>query len=319
QVRGLFFCIFELFSLHLFTAVTQSAETPLKIVLTRTELGDNVTLICSTSGTINQVNWFKYEFGYVMKTVYTRSYDKVQINDQFDPSRFIAEADGFSLSIRNVSKEEEGTYLCQAGSYLTLRFVNGNHLVVKDPKKAKVIHVQQSSGLESVFPGSTSELQCSVQLKTRKNPDQCLGEQRVYWYEAGSEPHADIIHATSLSCDDHARRCVYNPSKTIQNLSGSSALSCAVLSCGQILFGVGTKEQMGMKQKTFYNIIILGTLLACSVLVNIILFFIRGKGCCEHSKGKFITFTAKYLILRINTLHYLLLYQRFLLPRLLKL
>lgn len=134
-MRRLLFCIFELFSLHLFTAVTQSVETPLKIVLTRTELGDNVTLICSTSGTINQVNWFKYEFGYVMKTVYTRSYDKVQINDQFDPSRFIAEADGLSLSIRNVSKEEEGTYLCQAGSYLTLRFVNGNHLVVKGKKQ----------------------------------------------------------------------------------------------------------------------------------------------------------------------------------------
>ncbi|XP_023815213.2 uncharacterized protein LOC111948060 isoform X1 [Oryzias latipes] len=244
------FRIFELFSLHLFTVVTQPMETPSKISLTKAELGDDVTLICSTTGIDNNLlSWFKYELGYVIKTVGKINYGIVQMYGQFNSSRFgiIPEAKGGSLSISNVSQEDEGTYLCQAGSYLTMRFFNGSHLVVKDPtKKQNAVHVQQSSDAESVFQGNTFNLQCSVQSKIKKNPDPCLGEHRVYWYQAGSETHADIIHATSPSCDDHGRRCVYNLSKTLQNFSDSGISSCAVLSCGQILFGEGNKVRMSM-------------------------------------------------------------------------
>uniref|UniRef100_A0A8C7XIL6 Ig-like domain-containing protein n=1 Tax=Oryzias sinensis TaxID=183150 RepID=A0A8C7XIL6_9TELE len=249
--------IFELFSLHLFTVVTQPMETPSKISLTKAELGDDVTLICSTKGVDrNLLSWFKYELGYVIETVGKISYETKEIYGRFNSSRFkiIPEADGFSLSISNVSKEDEGTYLCQAGSYLTMRFINGSHLVVKDPTtKQNAIHVQQSSDAESVFQGKTLNLQCSVQSKMKKNPDLCLGEHRVYWYQAGSETHADIIHATSPSCDDHGRKCVYNLSRTIQN-SGVSL--CAVLSCGQILFGEGNKVRLSILC-TFCSIVLI--------------------------------------------------------------
>uniref|UniRef100_A0A3P9I410 Ig-like domain-containing protein n=1 Tax=Oryzias latipes TaxID=8090 RepID=A0A3P9I410_ORYLA len=109
-------------------------ETPSKISLTKAELGDDVTLICSTKGVDrNLLSWFKYELGYVIKTVGTISYETKKMYGRFQSPRFkiIPEADGFSLSISNVSKEDEGTYLCQAGSYLTMRFINGSHLVVK--------------------------------------------------------------------------------------------------------------------------------------------------------------------------------------------
>uniref|UniRef100_A0A3P9LVU0 Ig-like domain-containing protein n=1 Tax=Oryzias latipes TaxID=8090 RepID=A0A3P9LVU0_ORYLA len=119
--------LFNRVSLHL----QPFSLTPSKISLTKAELGDDVTLICSTTGIDNNLlSWFKYELGYVIKTVGKINYGIVQMYGQFNSSRFgiIPEAKGGSLSISNVSQEDEGTYLCQAGSYLTMRFFNGSHL-----------------------------------------------------------------------------------------------------------------------------------------------------------------------------------------------
>lgn len=106
--------------------------------------------------------------------------------------------------------------------------------------------VKPSPKLELVLLGNTVNLQCSV--LSEKNL--CARERRVYWYKAGSKSHADILHATSPSCDDQEGRCVYNLSKTIQTFSDCGVYTCAVVSCGEIMFGEGTKVQMGM----FYHL-----------------------------------------------------------------
>lgn len=41
--------------------------------------------------------------------------------------------------------------------------------------------------------------------------------------------------------DDTERRCIYHLSKTIQNLSDTGTYYCAVVTCGVILFGEGSK------------------------------------------------------------------------------
>lgn len=115
--------------------------------------------------------------------------------------------------------------------------------------KQKVITVTQSSNVELVLLGNTVTLQCSVLLKTRESPDECSDDHRVYWYKAGSENYADIIYVTISSRDVQKERHVYNLTKTVKNSSDAGFYYCAVLSCGEILFGEGTEVQIS----TFYT------------------------------------------------------------------
>uniref|UniRef100_A0A667ZK20 Ig-like domain-containing protein n=1 Tax=Myripristis murdjan TaxID=586833 RepID=A0A667ZK20_9TELE len=76
----------------------------------------------------------------------------------------------------------------------------------------------------------------------------CDGEHSVYWFRSSglSQPRAIYTHGVT---DDHCERkpmthtqaCDYNlPMKSL-NLSDAGTYFCAVLSCGEILFGTGTK------------------------------------------------------------------------------
>lgn len=101
--------------------------------------------------------------------------------------------------------------------------------------------------MEAVLSGQSVNLFCSVLLNTRENSDLCSGKHRVYWYRAGSESHPHLIYTTSSSCDvQKGMRCIYNLTQTIRGLSDSGVYYCAVVTCGEILFGEGTKVQISM-------------------------------------------------------------------------
>uniref|UniRef100_A0A3B3BYZ9 Uncharacterized LOC112153524 n=1 Tax=Oryzias melastigma TaxID=30732 RepID=A0A3B3BYZ9_ORYME len=270
--------------LSLFSVVIRTLELPEEIPLIEAELGDNVTFMCFSQDFDQAlVYWYKYRYGYMIHTIRMGSFG--QFKEQFDNSRVKAmkkDDKYIILMITNVSKEDEATYFCQAGSSYNMEFVNGSHLAVKGPKnKPKSGFVKQSSNLELVLLGNTVNLQCSVPSKMNR----CAGERRVYWYKAGSKSHTDILHTTSFSCDDPEGRCVYNLSKTIQTVSDSGVYFCAVDSCGEILFGDGTRVKITDIQCP--HISIFGTLLACSVLLNVALFLarLRLKGIYTLCKG----------------------------------
>uniref|UniRef100_A0A3P9KAI8 Ig-like domain-containing protein n=1 Tax=Oryzias latipes TaxID=8090 RepID=A0A3P9KAI8_ORYLA len=262
----------------------ETLELPEEIPLIEAELGDNVTFTCS-SRDFDQalMYWYKFQYGYVIHTILKSSFGK--FNEHFDDSKIYAvkkNDDKLILTIKNVSKEDEAAYFCQAGSSYNMEFINGIHLFVKGPKnELKSGSVKPSPKLELVLLGNTVNLQCSV--LSEKNL--CARERRVYWYKAGSKSPADILHATSPSCDDQEGRCVYNLSKTIQTFSDCGVYTCAVVSCGEIMFGEGTKVQMAQDMlctNAKQHISIFGTLLACSILANIALFLAR-----KRQKGVF--------------------------------
>lgn len=157
----------------------------------------------------------------------------------------------YSLIIRNVSPEDDATYICQAGSAYTMTIINGTVLAVKgkvysfqcicyislkihtiiiynlscifgshaDPKsQQKSIYIKQSSDEESVHLGDTVNLQCSVSSSCKEHTDQCPGQHRVHWFRAGSESHPGIIYSDSYSREEE-RTCVYHLSKTIRQSS----------------------------------------------------------------------------------------------------
>ncbi|XP_042185284.1 uncharacterized protein LOC112260995 [Oncorhynchus tshawytscha] len=101
---------------------------------------------------------------------------------------------------------------------------------------------------ESVQPGDSVTLNCTIHNET------CAGEHSVYWVRHGSgESHPGIIYThgdMSDQCEKSpeagspTQSCVYNLPKRNLSLSDARTYYCAVASCGEILFGNGTKLEI---------------------------------------------------------------------------
>ncbi|KAF6726322.1 Ig kappa chain V-V region HP R16.7 [Oryzias melastigma] len=247
---------------------------------------DNVTLRCAASGFDQRLlYWFKFQFGYKIQLISKTSGGEPTLEDEFKASRFFPTQDGKEhfLTIRNVSKEDQATYFCQAGSSYNMGFINGSLLIVKDPIPKKIFDdMEKRQSVELVMEGNTVDLQCSVISKTKENPEECASEHQVYWYKATSESDPQIIHTSGSKCDVQEKRCDYHLAKTIQKSSDSGLYSCAVLSCGEILFGEGTQVEIG--GKLCWDVITLVILLTVSVFVNVILILAIMKTlvCVQH-------------------------------------
>uniref|UniRef100_A0A3P9MF99 Ig-like domain-containing protein n=1 Tax=Oryzias latipes TaxID=8090 RepID=A0A3P9MF99_ORYLA len=101
--------------------------------------------------------------------------------------------------------------------------------------------VDQSSS-ENIHAGDSVTLNCTVHTGS------CDEEHRVYWFKDSEDSHPGLIYTHGGRNDQCERKnntqthsCVYKLS--IKNLTESHAgiYYCAVVSCGHILFGNGTK------------------------------------------------------------------------------
>ncbi|KAM7389143.1 hypothetical protein PAMP_023137 [Pampus punctatissimus] len=270
---------------------TQAEEILPQISLTQAELGDNLTLTCPVYGTeYPLVYWYKLGFGYMFETVAVGSFDKITLKGQFNNSRFTFAKGNtqYLLYIRNVSKEDEATYFCQAGSAYLMSFITGTLVAVNDHRnQQKSFYVKQSPETESVHLGDSMTLQCLLLSKKKENRIQCPGEHSVYWFRDVSpqDSHPGIVYTQKTrSYEKEERSCVYTLSKTIQDSSDTGTYYCAVVTCGKILFGEGTK--VGIRQKLWPAVIVLGTLLACcAVVIGALISFRNQKPVCEHCTG----------------------------------
>ncbi|XP_068588178.1 immunoglobulin kappa light chain-like [Cebidichthys violaceus] len=260
----------------------QAAEVPHQLSLTLVELGGNVTLQCPVSGEDSTFfYWYKQPLGYMVQHVASVLVGRVTVSEEFNNLRFnVTERN--ALTIRNISKEDEATYFCLIGSRYSHSFVNGTFLVVKDRNQQRSFYVKQSPDTESVQPGDSVTLQCSLLSKNKENRVQCPGEHSVYWFRSGSgESHPGLIY--NNSDEQEGRSCVYSLSKTIQT-SDAGTYYCAVATCGEILFGEGTKVET--RSELDPVVLVLGVLLACCVIVIVLLIFFRNqRKVCENCKG----------------------------------
>lgn len=89
---------------------------------------------------------------------------------------------------------------------------------------------------------------CSLISKTKVSTEQCSSENRAYWFRVGEgESHPDFVSAQK-KCNDaqDGRSCEYQLSKTVQNSQDFGTYYCAVVTCGRILLGQGTKVDKGI-------------------------------------------------------------------------
>uniref|UniRef100_A0A8C7Q4Z3 Ig-like domain-containing protein n=1 Tax=Oncorhynchus mykiss TaxID=8022 RepID=A0A8C7Q4Z3_ONCMY len=238
------FCLFAL-TVCAFTKPNVIQPTPVMV----TELGGTVTLTClSSDETVTRFNWFKQSFGqeplHMTSSLYVGqdSYYSINFIKDFTETERLGMRRGdysYNLTISKTEPGDSATYYCSTAAIYEQTFGEGTVLIVKE---SNIMSVLQQPVSESVQPGDSVTLNCTIHTET------CAGEHSVYWFRHGSgESRPGIIYTHgnwSDQCEkstETEKSCIYNLPKRNLSLSDAGTYYCAVASCGEILFGNGTK------------------------------------------------------------------------------
>uniref|UniRef100_A0A8C5HKX6 Ig-like domain-containing protein n=1 Tax=Gouania willdenowi TaxID=441366 RepID=A0A8C5HKX6_GOUWI len=218
-------------------------------------VGDNVTLQCfyqkdDDGGDPPLFFWYKQPLRQEPKIISIHSYDrKGTFQDEFkDKIRFTSEKDNHSLilTISRVQVSDSATYYCaKSMNRFHMQFSEGTTVFVKDENSLFKTLVQQSDS-ETIHPGD------SVTLKCTASTGSCDGEPSVYWFKNSEDHHPSLIYTQNDNSDHcerktnktHTYTCVYQLPMNSLSPSDAGIYYCAVASCGQVLFGNGTKLEV---------------------------------------------------------------------------
>uniref|UniRef100_A0A3B3CI25 Ig-like domain-containing protein n=1 Tax=Oryzias melastigma TaxID=30732 RepID=A0A3B3CI25_ORYME len=266
-------------------------------------IGETVTLKCSHKGqTLKRIFWFKKSFGRKPELIcsfYVHS-TEVEFFDEFKNNRrFILDTENknHNLKIFDFQFSDSATYNCIHSDSYILTFLESYSVHVKDPSSSIQTSLDQSSS-ENIHPGDSVTLNCTVHTGS------CDGEHRVYWFKDSEDSHPGLIYTDGGRNDQCERKkntqthsCVYK--LHMKNLieSHSGIYYCAVVSCGHILFGNGTKLDLTEENFPPFVYFLSGVLTAA--LIFLTSYTIHKTQRCK-SKGK-ILFSDFF----INDIHFL--------------
>ncbi|XP_074505788.1 signal-regulatory protein beta-2-like [Sebastes fasciatus] len=210
------------------------------------DVGDDVTLTCPRQESESQETlfWVRLVSGNFPEFLGgTFIFDYKAVNKT---PRFTAEQGPgtFLLHIHETKPSDTGVYYCIKVNQLKMTFLKGTFLRIKGPEP-DISAVIQDFTSDPVRPGDSVTLQCSV---LSDSESKCPGEHSVFWFRAGSdESHPSLIyaHGNGGECENSTearspQKCVYSFSKNVGS-SDAGTYYCAVATCGEILFGNGTK------------------------------------------------------------------------------
>nr|XP_046236409.1 uncharacterized protein LOC124054445 isoform X2 [Scatophagus argus] len=211
--------------------------------------GDNLTLQCFDNGSIPaRLYWYEQSLGHKPNLI--SSYYKYEKNaifyDKFkDNPRFTLDTENTlgstknHLTITDLRLSDSATYYCVSCYTYKCEFTEDTTVSVKDSGLNIPALVHQSAS-ETIQPGGSVTLNCTVHTGT------CDEEHSVYWFKRSEESHPGLIYTHGGRKDQCERNpntqthsCVYN--LLLKNVSDAGTYYCAVVSCGHILFGNGTK------------------------------------------------------------------------------
>nr|XP_033961837.1 uncharacterized protein LOC117463613 isoform X1 [Pseudochaenichthys georgianus] len=154
----------------------------------------------------------------------------------------------YHLNISNVQDSDSAIYYCGTTSGVVTEFDNGTFLVLKESSLRYLLQQPES---DSVKPGGSVTLNCTVHTGTNDT------EQSVYWFKKEKSTNSKhvgtmYIHTNgssqcvqSLGSEFPAWSCVHSLSKQNVSLSDAGTYYCAVALCGEIIFGKGTRLEVG--------------------------------------------------------------------------
>uniref|UniRef100_A0A7N6BKG9 Ig-like domain-containing protein n=2 Tax=Anabas testudineus TaxID=64144 RepID=A0A7N6BKG9_ANATE len=251
------------------------------ISVTTVQLGDPVTFKCffpDAEYSNTRVKWYKQSTGDTLTLITTlmKATTDPVFEKGFSHSRFHVNhtQTKSTLTILTTVESDEAIYHCAVSTWSKDQW-SGSYLDLKENSKRRSRYtvIQWPTVSDPVRPGDSVALQCSV-FSVIKNKT-CPGDHSVYWFRAGSdESHSNIIYTGGNDeCEkrsDSVKSCVHRFSKNVSS-SDAGTYYCAVATCGEIVFGQGTKldiQETSLSPGIFGvlqdNIILL---LLCAVLV----------------------------------------------------
>ncbi|KAF3694135.1 Ig kappa chain V region Mem5 [Channa argus] len=256
-------------------------------------VGENVILTCNLqkSGAIEAFIWIKLVAGGLPEILgraysFLHDYEKIisRITTTKEPERFV-------LNITKTKPSDAGFYYCLKFNRFNITFLKGAFLSITEPDVTAII---QNFASDALYPGDLVTLQCSVLFDSGNKT--CPEEHSVYWFRVGSdESHPNVIYTRGNSSDQRKKspetrspqKCVYSFSKNLSS-SDSGTYYCAVATCGQILFGNGTKldiEDVSPCDSKKTVLVLLCVALAISLIVIAFLIYAVVKTSCYCCNG----------------------------------
>ncbi|XP_047441564.1 signal-regulatory protein beta-2-like [Mugil cephalus] len=262
------------------------------VPLTTVQLGEPAILTCTLpEGEIGSraLHWYKQSSGDTLKLIAvlrrnakpstssaeTASRMEVKLNEKFS-----------NLTILKTIQEDEGMYHCAVMDWTDSTW-SGTYLSLKGNTQGSSNYTVVQTVSDPVRPGDSVTLQCSV-LSDSENKT-CPGDLSVFWFRAGSQTsHPNIIYTDgdmSNKCEKRSetqKRCVYSFSKDVSS-SDAGTYYCAVATCGEILFGNGTKLETGSE---LVALVITTICLAISMIAHFVFICCQTpRAMCEQYEG----------------------------------
>ncbi|XP_067379836.1 uncharacterized protein [Channa argus] len=234
-------------------------------------IGQNVTLECAYENTVAVMfYWYKQRPGEKPQVVSKHyKHDKRgSFIDEFkkDP-RFKLETNAGinNLKISNVQSSDSATYYCVSGYSYVFEFLENIFVSVEHSGSHATVHQPAS---ETIQPGGSVTLNCTVNTGT------CNEELSVYWFKDSGASLPGFIYTNGDRNDQceiipktQTSTCIYSlPLKSL-NDSHIGTYFCAVVSCGQILFGKGTTVVFEDEDDFFLVYVLSGALTFTTFLV----------------------------------------------------
>lgn len=147
-----------------------------------------------------------------------------------------------NLTITNLELSDSGTYYCGTLAFSGIEFGQGVFLHVKTSLSNTQLFIRQPA-MEKL------QLRDSVNLSCTVYAEQCAGWQDLYWFRDGGLQPSVIYpggeHCTSFSNEKTlGKNCILNLQLKSVTSSDEGTYRCVLASCGQIVFGDGTKVQI---------------------------------------------------------------------------
>ncbi|XP_038588013.1 uncharacterized protein LOC119912858 [Micropterus salmoides] len=257
--------------------------------------GQNVTLRCfCRDDAVTFLSWYQQSLGSKPLIISTRMKHNpdVTIYPAYK-ERFQISAEGKDganhLIITNLQILDSATYYCGILEFNAIEFGQGAFLHVKT-SLSNIQAVVHQPALEPLWSGDSVNLSCTAYAEP------CAGEQSLYWFRHGAGQPA-VMYRSAGQCENlsseesHMKNCTLN--LAIKSVSSSDAgmYYCALASCGEIVFGNGTRVEItGRSTKLPLLVYCLCLALTVSIIVLLVLAFIMYKlkqKSCSVCKGTF--------------------------------
>ncbi|XP_038587122.1 immunoglobulin kappa light chain-like [Micropterus salmoides] len=224
------------------SAVIQSSALKQDTGVISARVGDNVTLHCFYDSQVAMhFSWYRQTLGSgpeLLSSIY--KYDKPSTVSRWtkkNPRFSVQRKEGMNhLHISDVHLSDSATYYCGSSHSNIVDFGKGVFLSVKGVNIKEIV---QGPTSETILKGGSVTFNCTARFGT------CDGEHSVYWFRHGSRQA--VLHALGEGCKQVSTsgppslNCVYHLQKMNLTSSDAGTYYCAVASCGEILFGNGSK------------------------------------------------------------------------------